>query len=133
MAINKNLQKESYWRDLVHRQAHSQLSIRQFCSQQEIPEASFYAWRRELKLRDREQRLSPTSPAFQDAAEQKCESSATSGSAGNGHAFIPVQVIEEPNALELIHPLGYQLRIFGEVNATVLNQVLDVLDQRAKS
>ena len=131
MATKKNPQKESYWRELVHRQAHSQLSIRQFCSQQEIPEASFYAWRRELKLRDREQRMSPTSPAFHDA-ELKRESSASTP-AGNGHAFIPIQVIEEPNALELIHPLGYQLRIFGEVNAKVLNQVLDVLDQRAKS
>ena len=46
--------KELYWRTKISEWKKSGLSIRAFCHQREIVETSFYAWRRELAIRDRE-------------------------------------------------------------------------------
>lgn len=50
----RNVEKESYWRDVLARQVSSGLSVRAFCRSQSIREASFYFWRRTLEERDRE-------------------------------------------------------------------------------
>jgi hypothetical protein len=44
--------------------------------------------------------------------------------------FIPLTLRDSGGALEVIHPLGYRIRVHGEVNVTALRQVLDVLDGR---
>lgn len=44
--------KERFWRELIAGQAGSGLSVRAWCLRQEVSEASFYAWRRELARRD---------------------------------------------------------------------------------
>jgi transposase-like protein len=44
---------ERRWRDLVARWERSDLTVRDFCSDHQISEPSFYAWRRELAARDR--------------------------------------------------------------------------------
>ena len=46
--------KERYWRQQLARWQKSGLSIRSFCREQKISETSFYAWRRELIIRSRE-------------------------------------------------------------------------------
>jgi transposase-like protein len=43
--------KEQYWRELVAQWRASGLSVREFCSQRQVTEASFYFWRRELQRR----------------------------------------------------------------------------------
>ena len=40
------------WRDRVHRQVASGLTVTQFCTQQRLPLKAFYAWRQRLKLAD---------------------------------------------------------------------------------
>jgi hypothetical protein len=40
-----------YWAKIVAEQAASQQGIRAFCRQRQVQEASFYAWRRELRFR----------------------------------------------------------------------------------
>lgn len=50
----RDLGLEKRWRDLVGRQPPSGLSVRAFCAREQVTEASFYAWRREIAVRDRE-------------------------------------------------------------------------------
>ena len=47
--------KEQYWRMHLQAWAASGLSIRAYCQENGVVETSFYAWRRELGIRDREQ------------------------------------------------------------------------------
>lgn len=44
--------REQHWRELVAQWQASGLSVREFCSQRQLREANFYAWRRELQQRD---------------------------------------------------------------------------------
>jgi len=55
--------KEQVWREAVQRHATSGLSVRAFCRQEGLGEASFYAWRRTIGERDAH-RAKPSAPAF---------------------------------------------------------------------
>jgi hypothetical protein len=44
--------KERYWRRLLRQWRRSGMTPRQFCVDQNISEASFYVWRREIARRD---------------------------------------------------------------------------------
>ena len=58
----RDLRLEARWRALVAQQPKSGLSVRAFCARARVTECGFYAWRRELRLREQE---SPTpKPAF---------------------------------------------------------------------
>ena len=52
MAKQRNGERETFWREQVHRQAASRLSVRRFCEEKGLSEPSFYAWRRTLAQRD---------------------------------------------------------------------------------
>lgn len=54
MASKRNAKREAGWREVVARQVSSGLSVRAFCQREGLAESNFYAWRRELRLRDRE-------------------------------------------------------------------------------
>ena len=116
MARKKSLEKEQYWQELVNRQSGSGLSIRQFCAKERISQPSFYAWRKKFRERRDDGR-----------ASKGCRVAPT----GDG-GFIPLKLGTPASALEVIHPLGFQVRVTGEVNTDALRQVLDVLDGRAK-
>ena len=47
----RNQRREDHWRGIVTRQPASGLTIRAWCEQQGVTEASFYAWRRTLAAR----------------------------------------------------------------------------------
>ncbi len=119
--MKKNAQKEVYWRDLVKRQARSGLSVRRFCAEQDISEPSFYGWRKRLAQRDRRKVTLSSRPSKTESADSV-----------NGQAFIPLAVTESGRTLEVVHPLGYRVRITGEVNAKLLKQVLDALGERGE-
>jgi transposase-like protein len=42
------------WRERIERQAASGLGVRAFCQREGFSDTNFHAWRRELRLRDRE-------------------------------------------------------------------------------
>ena len=117
MVRRKNAEKESHWREMVNRQAVSDLSIREFCADEGISEPSFYAWRKKFRR-----------PRKDGARAQ--QSTRRVKKPGNGREFIPLELLDSVGALEVIHPLGYQVRVTGEVNFHTLRQVLDVLDER---
>jgi hypothetical protein len=71
MAKNKrDLAREARWRGLLAAQRKSGLSVRAFCARERVTEPSFYAWRREIGLRDQEK----------------------AGAAMQSSAFVPVMV-----------------------------------------
>ena len=64
-------EKEAWWRQQVGEQATSNLSVRSFCEQNGLSEASFYAWRRELAVRDQTQTsASSTQPVERDEKDR---------------------------------------------------------------
>jgi hypothetical protein len=111
MARRKNGERERLWRDRVGRQAVSGLPIRQFCDQERISPASFYAWRRRLK------------GVADVAGRGRSEPRKT-------RDFIPLSLVDVVTAWEVVHPHGYRVRIKGEINAATLGCVLEVLDER---
>lgn len=115
MARKKNVEKESYWQELVNRQAVSGLPIQKFCANEGVSRPSFYAWRRRIR-------------EGEDNGTRSRESRSGEDEGGGKRDFIPLKLLESPCALEIIHPRGYQVRVSGEVDAHVLRQVLEVLD-----
>ena len=130
MVTRRSVQKEARWREVIARQAASGVSVRRFCANEGIAEASFYAWRRELALRDRE------TPAASQAEEAQARQNGRQAegrlatSFNNGGEFIPLRLIEDSGTLEVVHPGGCHVRIGGPVDAATLHQVLEVLDVR---
>lgn len=120
--MKRKSRKEAYWRDIVKRQARSGLSVRGFCAEEDISEPSFYGWRKKLAGRGQEKVVTPNSRASRTG----------SVNSSNGQAFIPLAVADAESVLEVIHPLGYRVRITGEVNAKSLRQVLDALEERGE-
>lgn len=50
----RDVQLEARWRGLLAAQRKSGLSVRAFCAREQVTEPSFYAWRREVRVRDGE-------------------------------------------------------------------------------
>ena len=96
----------------------SGVSIRQFCAKERVSEPSFYSWRRKLAGRKSGQRGSQLANRNADDSRSRRE-------------FIPLRLLDVAGALELIHPLGYRIRVTGEVNVGCLQRILDVLDGRS--
>lgn len=46
--------KERFWRSHLKAQRAGELSIRDYCAEQDLSEPSFYAWRREITRRDQD-------------------------------------------------------------------------------
>ena len=76
--------REQHWRSLVSEWRASGLSVREFCSQRQLREANFYAWRRELQ-----QRAAPSVPA----------------------KFVPVTIVPTPALVEVRCPSGHIITV----------------------
>ena len=99
--------KERQWRRRIDQWCVSGLSVRAFCAQHGLTQASFYAWRRVLQRR---------------ATEQP--------------AFVPVQVVADAplggqaSALEVVIADGRVVRVAPCFDAATLRQLLAVLEGR---
>jgi hypothetical protein len=99
--------KERQWRRRIDQWRVSGLSVRAFCAQHGLAQASFYAWRRVLERR---------------AAEQP--------------AFVPVQVVADAtpagqgSALEVLLLDGRTVRVAPGFDAATLRRLLAVLEGR---
>jgi hypothetical protein len=84
--------REQFWRETVAAFQKSALSVRAFCNARDLPEASFYGWRRTLRERDR-QRPTGHSPA---TARQP--------------TLVPLRVIPDA-VVEIVLPTGLIVRV----------------------
>lgn len=104
----RDTKREQFWRRLIDRQAGSGRSIRAWCREHSVQEASFYWWRRRLA----EGGAVPAGPAF--VPVHLAESSAS-----NAEAEIEILWTHEP-----------RVRVRGPVNRQTLAEVLAVLAER---
>ena len=105
---HRDLGKEQFWREALTRWQRSGLSVRNFCLDESLSQASFYQWRRELERRKGERR---------------------------GPNFVPVRVVAEDHgtkepALEIVFAEEYRIRVGVDCPAQTLAAVLDVLEAR---
>jgi hypothetical protein len=116
--------KERYWRGLLARWQRSGLSVRDFCDVERLSEASFYGWRRELALRDREAARAPSGAQHQTAPPMP---PATQGRP----LFVPVQVQTpsqaDKHAIAIVLSGGYEVRVSPGFDSQTLQRVLRVL------
>jgi len=117
MARRKSGERDRLWRDRVGRQAVSGLSIRQFCAQERIAPASFYAWRSRLKR-------------GADAAGRPPAAGRVGSGPRKAGEFIPLSLVDVATAWEVVHPHGYRVRVEGQLDAAALGRILEVLDER---
>ena len=62
--LARDADKEAFWRLAISEQRGSGLSVRAFCAREGLSENNFYAWRRQLSLRDAEHSAADAGPAF---------------------------------------------------------------------
>ena len=113
----RDLGKERYWRRWIRQWQGSGRTIRDFCAEHSLSEASFYAWRRTIAERDAER----SRPNRQARADDQ-------------PLFVPVQVV--PTAattasagLELVVGQGRVVRVTPGFDAATLRQLLAVLEE----
>jgi transposase-like protein len=113
----RDLRKEQFWRQQVRQWRRSGLSIRGFCRQHGLAEASFYAWRRTLAERV-------------PLAQRRPRPQPANGTADQPPAFVPVQVVPAPPAapLEIVLGPGRVVRVPPGFDAATLRQLLATLE-----
>jgi len=135
-----NEEKRSYWRGVLRRQRESGLSVRQFCADERLSDASFYRWKRKITGKDSRRasnseedgKSRPRAGASSGRGSQKRrQASRVAKPNGRTGAFIPVRLRATAGGLlEVVHPLGHVVRVPAVFDAGSLRQVLDVLDHQ---
>jgi len=119
---------------LVQQWRQSRLSVREFCDWQELSEASFYAWRRELAKRDREASGLLVAVTSESRAVER-----NSSVAATPPMFLPVQVVPEmpavatedsprANCIEVHLPSGVCVHVPAGCPRQALTEVLAALE-----
>ena len=108
MARRQRTEREMYWQDLIDRQGASKQSIADFCQDEGISTASFYAWRHRLRF------------SCRPVPSQRPRS-----------ALVPVRIVSEPSlpreAIIIEWPGGIVLRIATGCDAATLRTVVATL------
>jgi len=117
MARKNTGEAELRWREILQRHAGSGVSVRAFCASEGVSQPSFYAWRKKFRERKNNGSRSQEARRPKDAAD-------------TGRMFVPLELLDAAQSLEIVHPLGYRVQIGGEVNPVALRQVIQVLDER---
>ena len=92
--------RAGYWREMLKRQPHSELTVRDFCEMEGVSTASFYNWRRRLAEAER----------VTDAP-----------------AFVPISVARQPQTipcLEIVLSADVTIRV---PEGTARQTIVDVL------
>lgn len=113
-------ERERHWRSVLHRQRKSGQSVRGFCQQNAISQATFYNWRR---------RLTPSGPGERNASTAAIESSSRTA---RSTPFIPLKIkglMSSGSVIEVVHPRGHLVRIPAAFDGEALHRIFAVLDQ----
>ena len=116
--------KEKFWRRMLRVWRRSGLSVRAFCAEHGITEASFYAWRRIVAERDQD------SARVRAKAERDSVHRAVPAS-DDAPVFVPLRVIDASTqaAFEVVLERGRVVRVLRGFDADTLRQLLAVLGE----
>lgn len=111
--------KERYWREVMEGWRRSGGSVRQWCSQRQISEPSFYSWRRVLAERD-------ASAASQEPVRKRSRRKVSRV------AMLPVEIVPlssqpEPAPLEITLAGGIHLLVRAHCQSALLREALAAL------
>ena len=112
MATRRNLERWQSWREVIRRQEESGLSVAAFCREEQVPPASFFAWRKKLAEADQDENASRQ-------AQVK---------------FVPIELSPcTPSAanFEIVGPDGYRVVVPTPFDAETLREILLVLKEIA--
>jgi len=125
MARRQGREREQYWQKVIRDQAASGLSISAFCRKHEVPEASFFAWRRKLGQR----------PEVSERWEANGRPSANELIDKPSAQFVSFELPSLPRAgrtgLEIVLPDGCRLLVGELCEANWLRQILAAVRERA--
>jgi hypothetical protein len=112
MARRQRTERGVYWHDLIDRQGASKQSIADFCQDEGISTASFYAWRRRLH--------SPSRPVPSPASRS---------------ASVPIRIVPEPSlaseAVIVGLPGGIVMRVATGCDVATVRTIVATLTAEA--
>jgi hypothetical protein len=116
--------KERFWRRTFRQWRRSGLGVRAFCAQHDLPEPSFYAWRRIVAQRDQEAVRVRAKPE-RDRARGAVPAN------DDAPVFVPLRVIDASAqvAFEVVLERGRVVRVLHGFDADTLRQLLAVLEE----
>ncbi len=123
MSSKRSVGRAAYWRSVFERHADSGLSIRRFCQENGISQSTFFARRK--KLNKEPVGVKSTSPAARRDDSQ-------AASPGTSFVAVKLPVVSESTEsapIEVVHPLGYVVRVGSGANLDCLPQIFQILDQ----
>jgi hypothetical protein len=124
MMPKASAEKEAYWRSVVRRQERSGLSVRQFCREEQLSEASFYGWKRKIASRDRHAGI-----GSERKGRKRSRAQTVTKPGEKAAVFVPVRLkAAASGVLEIVHPRGHVVRVPAVFDEDFLRQVLRVLD-----
>jgi transposase-like protein len=124
----RSAEKERFWRQMVAEHAKSGISVRRYCADRGVTEASFFAWRRELSRRDAAaKKQAGTGPASASAPPMR------KGPAPRRFAQLQIAPGElvVGASIEIVLPSGARLRVLRGVCPQTLDTVLAALERRS--
>ena len=102
-------EKRSYWRGVLRRQRESGLSVRQFCADEDLSDASFYRWKRKIAAGDRRAADASQTGRLPNVPQATPDRQSRTAVAA---VFIPVRVQAAAGSLlEVVHPRGHVVRV----------------------
>ena len=118
MATRRNLERWQSWQDVIRRQEESGLSVAAFCREQQVPPASFFAWRKKLSEADQNVNAASGRDASHEVRAQ----------------FVPIAISPVPPSsanFEIVEPDGYRVVVPTRFDAESLREILRVLKEIA--
>lgn len=114
------------WHSVVRRQQKSGLSVRQFCTDHQLSEPSFYYWKRQMTAHDGQTVRSSAQEPAEPESKQSEPNDALS-------VFIPMRLnTPASTVMEVVHPRGHVVRVPAVFDEKCLRQVLSVLDEQGE-
>ena len=113
MGLERNGERERYWRGVLRRRSASGMSIVEFCEHEGLKASTFHYWQREIRRRDEELQSDGVS----------VEST-----------LAPVRIIGESDGssstpLEIVATNGYRVRVGQQATSEQLRCVLHIVSE----
>ncbi len=141
--------KELYWRKTIADWKKSGLSIRAFCQKHDIVETSFYAWRREITIRDRETGKNTSSvdtdipervkdskgrviPVHFREHHQASREAKSVAAATSAPAFVQLKLAEtvqkKQTDVEIVCPNGLIIRVGQDTDLELVSRIINTVE-----